>query len=190
MYLSIRKGSVVSTVPSSEANEKKLASLMVGKEITNVSIGSRGIPDDVVFSMKRVTVLHRSSLKVLDDVSFDIRKGEIFGIAGVQGNGQTELAEAVTGLRRIFKGEMEISGKQISGLSPSGLIDIGVGHIPEDRLKHGVVLSYPVCDNQILNTYRSRPFSLCGVLKKSRIIENAERLIEKFDIKTKGFQKS
>jgi simple sugar transport system ATP-binding protein len=132
------------------------------------------------------------NLKVLDDrdtltvngVTFEVFAGEILGIAGVQGNGQTELVEALTGLRHPVEGHIELLGTEISRATPRQITELGSAHIPEDRQRDGLVLPYPVTDNMVLNTYYIEPFSERAVLQEDAILGNAETLIDAFDIRT------
>jgi simple sugar transport system ATP-binding protein len=113
-----------------------------------------------------------------------VRAGEVLGIAGVQGNGQTELVRALTGMQYPIEGEIRILGKEMTHASPKEFFETGAAHIPEDRQKDGLVLTYPVKDNFILNTFYKPPFAQGIVLQQPQIIANAEELVEKFDIRT------
>jgi ABC-type uncharacterized transport system ATPase subunit len=117
-------------------------------------------------------------------VSFDVRKGEVLGIAGVQGNGQTELVYALTGLLPLESGEIRILGKPVHHTSPRNIIERGVAHVPEDRQKHGLILSFPLQDNLVLCNYYLPPFAKGISLQEKVIIDNGEKLIEQFDIRT------
>jgi simple sugar transport system ATP-binding protein len=123
-------------------------------------------------------------LRAVDHVSFEVRGGEILGIAGVQGNGQTELVEAITGLRAIESGHFSVDGKPLAGTPPRTITRAGVGHVPEDRQKNGMVASFTVQDNLVLQTYYLPPFSR-GILRSERdIAENATGLVQQYDVRT------
>jgi simple sugar transport system ATP-binding protein len=122
----------------------------------------------------------------VDNISFTVHAGEVLGIAGVQGNGQTELVEALTGLRHVVSGNILIDGKDIANETPRHITEERVAHVPEDRQRDGLVLAFPVSDNLVLNTYYLQPFSKGAVLQENVIRENADRLIEEFDIRTPG----
>jgi nucleoside ABC transporter ATP-binding protein len=123
-------------------------------------------------------------IETVRGVSFEVRSGEILGIAGVQGNGQTELVEALTGLRPAERGKMWFGGRDLTNQPPRPLTETGMAHIPEDRQRHGLVLSYSVADNLVLNTYYKLPFGKRGVMQPAAIEANAKKLIEDFDIRT------
>ena len=137
-------------------------------------------------------MLQVNGLRTLDDrdqvavnnVSFEVRAGEILGIAGVQGNGQRELVEALTGLRPVEGGEVSVLGQDVTHASPRQITEIGVAYIPEDRQKHGLVLSYPVADNLVLNTYYLPPFAKRMVLNEPEIERHGRALVQEFDIRT------
>ena len=125
-------------------------------------------------------------IEVVRGVSLKVRAGEILGIAGVQGNGQTELIEALTGLRRIESGHISLLGRSIDHARPRQIIEAGVGHVPEDRQKFGLVLQYPLADNLVLSTYYKPPFASGIVLNFAAIREQADKLIHQFDIRTQS----
>jgi simple sugar transport system ATP-binding protein len=122
----------------------------------------------------------------VDHLSLEVRSGEILGIAGVQGNGQTELVEALTGLRSPAGGEVDLLAKDVTHLSPRQLVDSGEAHIPEDRQKHGLVLSYPVADNLVLRTYERPPFAHGIRVVRDAIFRFAQRLAQEFDIRARS----
>jgi simple sugar transport system ATP-binding protein len=120
----------------------------------------------------------------VDGVSFEVRSGEILGVAGVQGNGQTELVQAITGLRQAASGTITLLGNDITHATPRHITELGVGHVPEDRQRDGLVLPYPVADNLVLNTYYRQPFSQGVRLQQDEILRSAQQRIEEFDIRT------
>jgi simple sugar transport system ATP-binding protein len=139
---------------------------------------------EVVLKVEDLIVLDERRQVAVDGVSFEVREGEILGVAGVQGNGQTELVEAVTGLRRPFRGRIDIQGIDVIGASPRAITELGSAHVPEDRQRDGLVLPFPVSDNLVLNTYYRTPFSKGAVLDREEIRASAELLIGNFDIRT------
>lgn len=120
----------------------------------------------------------------VDSVSFDVRAGEILGVAGVQGNGQTELVEALTGLRTAQSGSIKFLGQDVTKASPRKITELGSAHVPEDRQLDGLVLTFPLTENLVLNTYYTKPFSKGVVLQQGTILSTANQLIEEFDIRT------
>jgi simple sugar transport system ATP-binding protein len=137
-------------------------------------------------------VLEVNDLKVADDrnhltvegVSFDVHAGEVVGVAGVQGNGQTELVEALTGLRQPFSGKIKLLGRNITSAHPREITEMGVAHIPEDRQRDGLVLSFPVADNLVLNSYYHKPYAKGVILQEDKIVANAKQTIRNFDVRT------
>jgi simple sugar transport system ATP-binding protein len=136
--------------------------------------------------MRDVRVLSDRGLVAVDGLSLEVHSGEILGIAGVQGNGQTELVEALTGLRKPMGGTIELLGRDVTNSSPRELVDSGAAHIPEDRQKHGLVLSYPVSDNLILRSYEHAPFARGFQIMREAILRFAQRLAKEFDIRTRS----
>jgi simple sugar transport system ATP-binding protein len=123
---------------------------------------------------------------VVSAVSFEVKAGEILGIAGVQGNGQTELVEALTGLRHVESGTINIAGQNATNASPRTVTEMGVAHVPEDRQRDGLVLSYPLTDNIVLNTYYQKPFANGFVINEEAVRKETEQLIKEFDVRTPG----
>ena len=180
----MRAGKVVGTVQPKETNEAKLASMMVGREVILTVQKEAAHPKEEVLRVEDLHVLDDRDLEVVNSVSFEVHAGEILGIAGVQGNGQTQLAEALTGLRPTKKGKVIIAGKDLSGKPPRPIIETGLAHIPEDRQRHGLVLSYTVADNMVLCNYYLPPFARWGVIQQDKVDENARKLIKDFDVRT------
>jgi ABC-type uncharacterized transport system ATPase subunit len=182
----IRRGKVVGTTTPKEADKNKLAEMMVGRAVQLGVDKSPAKPGEVVLDTDQLVVLNKRNQVAVDGVSFQIHSGEIFGIAGVQGNGQTELVEAVTGLRRVHEGQIKFLGEPIANADPRAITEIGAAHVPEDRQRDGLVLPFPVADNLILNTYYLEPFTQGVVLQSDTIVENANKRIEEYDIRTPG----
>jgi ABC-type uncharacterized transport system ATPase subunit len=180
----IRNGKVVGTTTPQEADQNKLAAMMVGRQIDLTIEKKAAAPGEVVLEVRNLKVLDARKLIAVNGVSFEVRAGEVLGIAGVQGNGQTELVRALTGMQHPVEGEIRILGKEMTHASPKAFFEIGAAHIPEDRQRDGLVLTYPVKDNFILNTFYKPPFARGIVLQQPKIIANAEELVEKFDIRT------
>ena len=179
----IRRGKYIDTVKVDEVSEEELASKMVGREVTFVVPKEDHETSDLVLSIDNITVKDNRGLVAVDGLSLEVRKGEIVGIAGVDGNGQSELVEAITGLRKVEKGNIKVNGKDVTNLSPRKIIDNKVSMIPEDRQKVGLVLDFTIYENMILENFNKEPFSKKGVLQKDKIVKNAKKLIDKFDIR-------
>ena len=180
----IRQGKVIGTTTPKEADKAKLASMMVGREVLLEVEKSKAKPTDMTLRVEDLKVIDDRNAVTVNGVTFDVYAGEILGIAGVQGNGQTELVEALTGLRHAVEGRIEFLGTDITRASPREITELGSAHIPEDRQRDGLVLSVPVTDNMVLNTYYNKPFSRRAVIQEEAILENTEKLIEAFDIRT------
>jgi len=180
----LRAGKVVGTTTPQEATEAKLAAMMVGREVLLKVDKQPASPQAPVLRVGNLRVVDDRGYTAVNGVSFEVRAGEILGIAGVQGNGQTELVEALTGLRPSAGGRVQILNTDTTHVSPRQVIEVGTAHIPEDRHKHGLVLSYPVADNLVLSTYYRPPFARGLALLESSIDRNAQNLIQQFDIRT------
>jgi ABC-type uncharacterized transport system ATPase subunit len=182
----IRRGKVVGATTPQEANQNQLAEIMVGRQVDLEVDKEPGRPGQRVLEVKDLMVLDDRHQLAVDGVSFEVMEGEVLGIAGVQGNGQTELVEAITGLRLSTSGKIVITDEDLTNSTPRQITEQGVAHVPEDRQKDGLVLPFPVADNLILNTYYQAPFSKGVVLQADKILENANQLIKDFDIRTPG----
>ena len=182
----IRAGKVVGEATPSKANPKKLAAMMVGRPVELNVLKEESKPKDVVLKVNNLTIINRNKKVDVDDISFDVRGGEILGIAGVQGNGQTELVRCLTGLMKADSGHISILGHETTHSNPRKITELGVAHIPEDRQKDGLILQSPIQDNLILSTYYQKPFSRGIVLQPEIIHKNATELVEAFDIRTTG----
>jgi simple sugar transport system ATP-binding protein len=182
----MRGGRLIGTVKAADADEQTLATMMVGRDVEMEIPRALIEPGAAVLDVHKLTVLDDRKMPAAKDVSFRIRQGEILGLAGVQGNGQTELAAALSGLRKIESGTIRIAGKKLRSLTPRTLVEAGVAHIPEDRLKHGLVREYTIADNQILNTYYQPPFARFRHRNTKAIFENSVNLIHRFNIQASG----
>lgn len=184
----MRRGRMIGTVAASETDEHTLAKMMVGRDVAMEIQKEHFEPGAAVLDVSRLKVLDDRKMPAVNDISFRIRQGEIFGLAGVQGNGQTELAAALSGLQKIESGTVRLCGKRMPSLSPRTLVDAGVAHIPEDRLRHGLVREYTIADNQVLNTYYLSPFANHLHRSVKAVFKNSECLIRRFNIQAAGPQ--
>lgn len=180
----MRRGQVVGTTTPEETDEQGLASMMVGRDVVLAIDKPPATPEDVVLDVRNLSVRDERGVVAVRDVSFDVCAGEILGIAGVQGNGQTELAEVLTGLRVPQSGEVFLNGQRVPFDRPRYLFEHGMAHIPEDRQKHGLVMPYTVADNMVLCNYYKAPFSRGVQRRQQPIREQAERLISQYDVRT------
>jgi general nucleoside transport system ATP-binding protein len=181
----IRRGKVVGTAPPT-TSEAELAEMMVGRAVKLTVDKESPKTGDVVLDVRNVTVVDPRGHQVVKDVSFEARAGEVLGIAGVQGNGQTELIKSLLGLIKPDAGEIHLEGRDISRHGPRESLDEGVGYIPEDRSHDGFVGSFSVRENLILDLYRSDQFSKGLSLRLDDIAKNADARIEQFDIRTES----
>ncbi len=180
----LRRGKVVGTALPAESTEQSLASLMVGRDVVLKVDKHAATPGDVVLTVSDLVVRDDRGSVAVDGLSLVVRAGEVLGIAGVQGNGQTELVEAITGLRATEGGQVLLRGADITGASPRTVLDAGVGHVPEDRHRHGLVLSYPIADNLVLSTYAEQPFARGVVVVAAAVAANAAALVKEYDVRT------
>ncbi|MPM47819.1 Ribose import ATP-binding protein RbsA [bioreactor metagenome] len=180
----IRRGKVTGTVKTKETNIDELAELMVGRKV-NLVVDKKeaSIKGDILTIENLCTNDHRG-IEAVKDLSLTVRGGEILGIAGVDGNGQSEFLEVLTGLRKPTKGKILLNGKDIYGKSPREIIDSGIGHIPEDRHKRGLILKYSLFENSVLGIHRNKPFSKGIVMDYKAIKEHCDKLIKEFDVRT------
>jgi simple sugar transport system ATP-binding protein len=183
----IRQGHVVGTAEPS-ASESELASMMVGRNVQLTVEKSPFNPGAEVLEVRDLVVLDDRGLVAVDGVSIDVRAGEVMALAGVQGNGQTEFVEALVGMRPVLSGTITLHGRDITNLTPRQALDAGLGHIPEDRQRDGLVLSLSVADNLVLNTPRRAPFARHGTRNLAAVNDNAVRLVHDFDIRTTSIQ--
>ena len=182
----MRRGEVVGTTTPQETDKHGLAAMMVGREVILEVEKDPASPEEPVLEITNLSVNDDRGIRQVHDVSFEVRRGEILGIAGVQGNGQTEVAEALTGLKSTVSGEFYFTGKKMPYGNPRKLIEAGLSHIPEDRHRHGLVLSYSVADNMVLCTYYKSPFARGLRRIHQAVLTNAEKLIVDFDVRTPG----
>ncbi|MCE1253343.1 MAG: ABC transporter ATP-binding protein [Anaerolineae bacterium] len=180
----MRAGKVVGSTTPAETTEADLANMMVGRNVILKVEKAAAQPREPVLQVENLSVLDKRDLEAVRGISFEVRAGEVLGIAGVQGNGQTELVEAITGLRHARSGRVVLAGKDQTNQPPRPLVENGLGHIPEDRQKHGLVLQFPITDNMVLCTYYQPPFARGGIRQNKAIDENAYALVQQFDVRT------
>ncbi len=178
----IRRGAVVGHA-SPNSSEAELATMMVGRPVTMKVDKQEPKLGEVALEFKDVTLLGETGAHVLDHVSMSVRRGEVLAIAGVQGNGQTELAEAVMGLQELSAGSIELNGTSLHGKSVRSIIDSGVGFIPEDRQSDGTIASFSIAENLIIDQYKNQPFARGLAMYPKAVNENAQKLIEEFDVR-------
>jgi general nucleoside transport system ATP-binding protein len=184
----LRRGKKIDTVPREGATEEGLARMMVGREVLLRVEKRPSDPGDTLLELRNVNVNDDRGLPAVRDVSFDVHAGEIVGLAGVEGNGQSELIEAITGLRAAHSGEVVVGGRSISHPTARKMLDAGVGHIPEDRQRRGLVLEFTIAENIALHDYNRPPDSRWGWLFPRRLTQRAASLIREFDVRGGGPQ--
>lgn len=180
----MRHGRVVATTTPAQTTDSQLAALMMGEESPrHVAMTPRAASTNVLLQISDLRVVDARGAVAVDGVSLHIQAGEILGVAGVQGNGQTELVEALTGLRPASAGTVTLQGVDITNATPRHLVTLGVAHIPEDRHTYGLVTRYAIADNLILNRYDRAPFARGPVQHRTAIIAHARHLMQQFDIR-------
>ena len=184
----LRRGAVVGEADPQTATENELAEMMVGRPVDLTVDKSDSPPGDVVLDVSGLTVMNILGKRAVNDVSFQVRRGEIVGIAGVQGNGQTELVAALTGLTESLSGTVTVKVQDLTNATPREIHDASVAHVPEDRQRSGLVLGFDLVENFVLDSYHEKPFS-DGIKMNWKVCrEEAERLIEEFDVRTPSSQ--
>lgn len=179
----IRRGKRIDTVKVADTSEQELASMMVGRSVSFSVHKEPRVSGEPIIRIKDLVVKDNRDLKAVDGLSLEVRKGEILGLAGVDGNGQKELVEALTGLRQVDAGSIWVNGKDMTNRTPREILDNKVCTIPEDRQKRGLVRDFTIAENFILETFRKSPFSIRGILNFSAISAFAKDLLETFDIR-------
>ena len=180
----IRKGEGIGTVTTAETNPTQLAEMMVGRQVTFKTEKKDPNPTDVVLKVENLVVADNRGIEKVKGLNLEVRAGEIVGIAGIDGNGQAELIEAITGLRKVKGGKVTLNNKDITGFKPRKITEAGIGHIPQDRHKHGLVLDFPISHNIALQTYYKQPISKNGIMDYKKIKSLAGKIIEEFDVRT------
>jgi general nucleoside transport system ATP-binding protein len=179
----LRRGKLIGTVPVKDASEAQMAEMMVGREVNFTVEKAEATPGDVVLEIEELCVKNSKGLLGVKSLSLQVRRGEILGLCGIDGNGQTELIQALTGLTKIESGCVRIHGQDISRLPVRQRLDKGLGHIPEDRHRHGLILDFRLDENMVVHSYGRPPFAHYGVLDYNAIRKNSERLIAEFDVR-------
>ena len=179
----IRRGKSIETVEIAGATNADLAEMMVGRSVSFKTEKQEAQPKEVILSIKDLVVNENRGVPAVKNLSLDVRAGEIVGIAGIDGNGQSELIQAITGLRKIESGSVELKGQSIVGLHPRQITEMSVGHVPEDRHRDGLVLEMMISENIALQTYYKEPLSKKGILNYSNIINYAKKLMQEFDVR-------
>ena len=179
----IRRGKSIETVEIAGATNADLAEMMVGRSVSFKTEKQEAQPKEVILSIKDLVVNENRGVPAVKNLSIDVRAGEIVGIAGIDGNGQSELIQAITGLRKIESGSVELKGQSIVGLHPRQITEMSVGHVPEDRHRDGLVLEMMISENIALQTYYKEPLSKKGILNYTNIIGYAKQLMQEFDVR-------
>jgi len=180
----IRRGKYIGTVDVKETSEAKMAEMMVGRPVSFEVKKEDKEAGEVILKLDDISVINNKKVLGLKNFSIEVKRGEVLGIAGVEGNGQTELVEAITGMRSVSSGKIFFKGDDITNISIRKRINSGIAHIPEDRQKRGLVLDYTMENNMVLEIYNREPFSKRGLLNKKAIHEYAEKIIEEFDVRS------
>ena len=180
----LRRGKIVGSAKPAESTQESLAELMVGRSVLLQVDKEEAQPGEVVLKVENLQARDDRKQLALQGATLEVRAGEIVGIAGVQGNGQRELVEALAGLRPVEAGMAWIDGKEITHASPRKITELGVAHIPEDREKHGLVMSYSLADNMVLNNYYQEPYATSIIMHQDAIDAHGEKLIEEYDVRT------
>lgn len=182
----IRKGKGIGTVITAETNPEELATLMVGRQVSFKTEKGPAFPKEEALRIDNLFVQDYRGIDKVKGLHLSVRKGEIVGIAGIDGNGQTELIEAITGLRKVKSGKIFIANKDVTGKKPREITETGLAHIPQDRHKHGLVLDFSVAYNAALQSYYKEPYSRNGIMNYKVVSQKAEEVIQTYDVRTQG----
>ncbi|WP_424253423.1 ABC transporter ATP-binding protein [Carnobacterium sp.] len=182
----IRRGKSIDTVDVSATSQQELADMMVGRSVSFKTAKKEANPQDVVLSIEDITVKEDRGLEAVKSLSLEVKAGEILGIAGIDGNGQSELIQAITGLTKTESGKIKLNGKEIQNEKPRNITENGLGHIPEDRHKYGLILPMSLEENIAIQTYYKKPLSSNGFLNPKEIKDYAKKLISEFDVRTQS----
>ena len=187
----LRQGRLVGEADPKAATEATLAAMMVGREVILTVNKSAAQPGAVILKLDKISARDDLGHQALRNVSFEVHAGEIVGVAGVQGNGQTELVEAITGLRKVDQGRLLMNGQDLTNASPRHITEVGqICHVPEDRHAYGMVDNYSIADNLVLNTYYQAPYARGLTINQRAIRDNAQALIKTFDVRTPSIDNS
>ncbi|MBU7451491.1 ABC transporter ATP-binding protein [Leuconostoc citreum] len=184
----IRAGQSIKTFPVAGVSSQELADLMVGREVSFKTEKAAAKTGATVLKMADLEVHDARGVTAVKDFSLEVKSGEIVGIAGIDGNGQTELIQAITGLTKVQAGHVLLQGKEVTNKRPRQITEAGVGHIPEDRLRFGMEVDMTLSENLALQTYYKAPLSKNGVLQTDEMDKLANKLVEEFDVRAAGIQ--
>ena len=179
----IRRGVYIDTVNVADVEQEELANKMVGHEVQLVVEKTPAQPEEVIFEIENLKVKDERKLDAVNNLSLKVRKGEIVGIAGIDGNGQKELIDAITNLTKVESGTIKINGQEIQNTTPRNTIDHKISTIHEDRQKRGLVLPFTVAENMVIEKYRDKPYSRNGILNRNEIFKFTKDLIKQYDIR-------
>ncbi len=179
----IRRGKSIQTVNVAGATSQDLAEMMVGRSVSFTTAKKASEPKDLVLSIKNLEVDENRGVPAVKGLSLDVRAGEIVGIAGIDGNGQSELIQAITGLRKAKSGSIMVKNQEVTHLTSRKITELSVGHVPEDRHRDGLVLDLSLAENTALQTYYKEPLSKNGILNYTKINEYARNLMSEFDVR-------
>ncbi|MDM8533580.1 ABC transporter ATP-binding protein [Clostridiaceae bacterium HSG29] len=180
----LRRGKYIGTVDVESVSEEEMAEMMVGREVSFEVEKIPATPTDVVLKIENLNVLDSRKLPAVKNLNLEVKAGEVLCVAGIDGNGQSELIQAITGLKKIESGKILFEGKSIEHESIRNRTLLGIGHIPEDRHKHGLVLDFSVEQNFVLQNYFQEPYSVKGIIQPEAIRSYSEKLIEMFDVRS------
>lgn len=181
----MKQGKMVGTLKTQDANEQILAEMMVGREVLFEELEKKDVAREEVLRVNNIKARDNRGLLALRGVSFSLHSGEILGIAGVEGNGQSELVEVLTGLRQVEEGTFIINGIEATNMDPLQIRELGVSHIPEDRLSRGLSVDATITENMIIGSHRKEPYAVRGIhLNRKKIRERTKRLIKEYDVRT------
>lgn len=180
----IRRGQGIGTVNVKDVSSQELADMMVGRSVSFKTEKKPATPKEVILSVENLTVKESRGLEAVKNLSLEVHAGEVLGIAGIDGNGQSELVQAITGLRKVESGKVLIDGDDVTNKRPRFITESGVGHVPEDRHKYGLILDMSLAENMALQTYYQVPMSKYGVLNYGELNGKARELIKEFDVRT------
>ncbi|API71220.1 MULTISPECIES: ABC transporter ATP-binding protein [Leuconostoc] len=179
----IRSGKSIDTFPVAGVSSQELADLMVGREVSFKTEKEVAQPGKVILSINNLEVQDARRVAAVKNFSLDVRAGEIVGLAGIDGNGQTELIQGITGLTKVQEGHVKLKGEDITNKKPRHITEAGVGHIPEDRLRFGMEVEMTLSENLSLQTYYKQPISKSGVLQPAEMDKLADKLVQEFDVR-------
>jgi simple sugar transport system ATP-binding protein len=182
----LRDGAVVGTVNRDATNPQELARMMVGREVVLRVQKTPRAPGKRVLRVSGLQAVDNRGLPAIKGISFSLRAGEIYGIAGIEGNGQTELVEALTGLRKVQSGKVELEGRDVTNAHPASILASGIGHVPEDRLTSGLIGAFSVAENLVLGYHHQARFQHRGAIRQKNVRAYSAELVKDYDVRTPG----